>query len=433
MRTLCASLAAGLAIVNLQSGEHLIHSFETQQLTDEFWAEGANFGDFNGDGANDIVAGPFWWEGPSFEKRHEYAPATQTSKRKQDNGSEKTVKGYDPHGYSGNFFAFTGDFNRDDATDILIFGFPGEASVWYENPKGGSGHWKRHVMLEVTDNESPAFVDITGDGQREVVCSSKGFYGYAELDPKNPTALWTWHNISPNNNYHKYTHGMGVGDVNGDGRADLLEKDGWWEQPAERGPVWKHHPYKFSRGDAEPGGSQMFAYDVDGDGDNDVISALAAHGYGLAWFEQVREGNKIDFKRHLIMGSTPEENRYGVKFSQLHAVDLVDMDNDGLKDIITGKRWWAHGPGGDAEPNAAAVIYWFKTVRGKEGVDFVPHLIDDNSGVGTQVVVGKINKDSHPDVVVGNKRGVFVHLHKVKKVSEGEYRKAQPKPVAEKR
>jgi hypothetical protein len=57
------------------------------------------------------------------------------------------------------------------------------------------------------------------------------------------------------------------------------------------------------------------------------------------------------------------------------------------------------------------VIYWFELRRDKEGgVQFLPHLIDDNSGVGTQVAAEDLNGDGIPDVIVGNKKGTFVHL-----------------------
>src|SRR5256885_13646000 len=100
--TLVLSIAA-----NASAAEYLLHKFEKKQLSNEFWSEGANFGDFNHDGINDVVSGPYWWEGPSFQKRHEYAPATASYKRKAADGSEETVKGFDPHAYSKNFFAFT--------------------------------------------------------------------------------------------------------------------------------------------------------------------------------------------------------------------------------------------------------------------------------------------------------------------------------------
>jgi hypothetical protein len=173
----------------------------------------------------------------------------------------------------------------------------------------------------------------------------------------------------------------------------------------------------------------MFAYDVDGDGDNDVLTCLAAHGYGLAWYEQIRDGEKITFKAHTFVNKEPHENRYGVKFSQPHAMALADVNGDGLMDLVTGKRFWAHGPTGDAEPNAQAVLYWFQLVRRNGTAEFIPHLIDSDSGIGTQVTVQDINGDSLPDVIVGNKKGAFVHVHKAVKTDVQEWTAAQPKPL----
>jgi hypothetical protein len=178
------------------------------------------------------------------------------------------------------------------------------------------------------------------------------------------------------------------------------------------------------------GGSQMFAYDVNGDGLPDVITVLAAHGYGLAWWEQLKQRGargEIEFKQHIIIDQRPNENKYGVEFSQMHSLALIDIDGDGVKDLVTGKRFWAHGSDLDAEPNAPAVLYWFKLVRGSNGsVDYVPHLIDDNSGVGTQVMAGNIAGNGLPGIVVANKKGLFVFLQKTRRVSKAEWEKAQP-------
>jgi len=412
--------------------DHLLHQFEKVQLTDRFWSEGATFGDFNHDGNQDVASGPYWWEGPAFAARHTYYPDHRGWQQKQKVGSTQTVQGYEgalgtKNTYSDNFFAFSHDFNGDGWDDILILGFPGAESSWYENPQGKDGYWVRHVILDVTDNESPTFTDLTGDGKPEIVCSSGGYYGYASPDWDHPEKAWTFHPVTAKGPWQRFTHGMGVGDVNGDGRMDMMAKEGWWEQPTSLGgdPEWAFHPVAFSPG----GGAQMYAYDVDGDGDNDVITSLAAHGYGLAWYEHIPTPEGITFKAHTFMNKEDHENRYGVHFSQLHAIDLIDMNGDGLKDIVTGKRFWAHGPNGDAEPNAPAVLYWFELSRSKEGVDFVPHLIDEDSGIGTQVMAQDIDQDGYPEIVVGNKKGTFVHRHGVEKVDRDAWLKAQPKAL----
>lgn len=436
MNTQLRRLALVLAAISggsLFATAEEIRTFKRIQLNDQFWCEGANFGDLNKDGVNDLISGPWWYEGPDFKKRHEFYPAATTFNLKLGPMTTLKVPGFEgtlgvANRYSENFFVWAYDFNRDGWNDILLIGFPGQDTSWFENPQGKEQHWIRHKIFDQTDNESPTFTDITGDGKPELVCITKGQYGYATPDWSDPAKPWTFHPITPNNKYGNFTHGMGVGDINGDERLDLIEKNGWWEQPASLAgnPLWKFHEQPFGGG-----GSQMYAYDVNGDGLNDVITALAAHGYGLAWFEQYREGGETKFREHVFMNKSPRDNKYGVKFSEPHAIDLVDMDGDGLKDIVTGKRFWSHGRTGDPDRNDAAVLYWFKLARGdNKSVDFIPYLVDDNSGVGTQVVAGDINGDGLPDVVIGNKKGTFVHLQEKKTVSRAEWDKAQPKALA---
>lgn len=437
-RTLLALL--GLATVSQSIAEsYVLRPFRKIQVTDHFWSEGAHVGDFNRDGHPDITSGPFWYAGPSFRPRNEYRPATASFKRQHPDGQDRVIPGFEgglgvKNAYSDNFFTFTADFNQDGWTDIFVIGLPGDPAHWYENPKGGAGHWTRHVAFPVVDNESPTFLDLTGDGRPELVCNAYGRFGYATPNLAKPTEPWTFHAISPDRKYHKYYHGLGAGDINGDGKTDLLESNGWWEQPSSLAgdPEWKWHEFIFCPADpgVPVGGAQLFAYDVDGDGLNDVITSLAAHGYGLAWYQQTRSNGKIGFQRHMVINKKPHENPYGVAFSQLHALDLVDMDGDGLKDIVTGKRFWAHGPDGDPEPREPALLYWFRLVRqGSQGTHYVPYRIDDNSGVGTQVLATDLNGDSHPDIVVGNKKGTFAFIQQPRRVNRQTWEASQPRRI----
>lgn len=421
--------------VGAQTGDYVVHEFEKQELTPIYWSEGANFGDFNQDGHQDVVSGPHIFLGPDFKHRYEFYPSVAPTKRLPNDRSYYSLD---------NFFSFVFDFNADGWPDILTVGLPNTEAYWYQNPgKPFSGpppdepvHWERHFVIDRVKNEAPGFGDITGDGVPELLLAYGRHYGYASPNPVAPTLPWIFRPVSTSEEeIHHYTHGMGYGDVDGDGRNDFLTGDGWLQQPSslEGDPNWTFHPFPFAdREGADPfddlrGGGQMFAYDVNGDGLNDVITSLDAHGWGLSWFEQRRTGGKITFQEHRIMSKEAKntDNPYGVQFSQLHAVDLADVDGDGLKDILTGKTYRAHD---FADPGSreAPVVYYFRLTRNEGEVEFVPYQIDDQAGIGRQLESGDLNGDGLLDLVVGNKNGVFVFLQKVRTVDRMEWEKAQP-------
>lgn len=372
----------------------VVPRFKKLQLTNRYYCDGIDAGDINGDGHMDIVFGPYWCEGPDFKAKHPFYPDVPLPPEVSPSNS---------------MFSFVRDFSGDGQLDILVLGRVHKHSAyWYENPGKGDGDWKKHFAFERVRGESPTLFQLGKNPSPKLLSHWDGRWGWIEPSGKSAKQPWQFRSIGQDLDWPQFYHGQGIGDVNNDGRQDVILNDGWYEQPASDAKQWKLHRHRFAKG---RGGAQMFAYDVDGDGDNDIITALDGHGWGLAWFEQTTVSGKRDFKQHTIMLDREHEAKYGVAFSQPHALELADIDGDGLKDIVTGKRRWAHGPKGDIEPNAAPVVYWFQLVRDKSGVRYVPHLIDDNSGVGVQIAVKDVNGDKRLDVLTASKLGAFVFLN----------------------
>ncbi len=401
--TLSTVCPVGLALI--PKSEAAEPQFERVQLSSEFYSEGGTFGDYNGDGKGDVAVGPFIYWGPGFEKKTRYyeGPAI------------------DPIGYSENFLMYSDDVDSDGKRDILVLGFPGKESWWYQNPghdKADGGLWKRHTILDSVDNESPLIADIDGDKVLDLICSTKGCYGFASHAGRAATEPWAFRIVSPNNNYQRFTHGIGIGDVDNDGLIDLLEKDGWWKNAGKAAPadkLWEFKPHAFSAS----GGSQMYALDLDGDGKNEVLTGLVAHGFGLAYYKATN-AEATQFERIDIMTNKVETSPVGLAVSQLHAVALGDMNGDGLMDIVTGKRWWAHGNHDDGHSQPATLL-WLESQRSGGRVQFIPHVIDNSSGVGTQITVGDVNGDGLQDIVSGTKRGAHLFLQRPASLSADKY------------
>jgi len=362
-------------------------------IVDEtFRAEGVAVGDVNHDGKTDILAGDVWYAAPNWQM-HEIRPVGQYD------GSK---------GYSNCFANFAQDVNGDGWVDSIIIGMPGEPCWWYENPKNKPGHWKQRMVVNSACNETPLFVDLLGDGNPVLVFAvrPKGLMAWFSV-PNDLDGLWDMHIIAGPDapGTERYSHGLGAGDVNGDGRNDVIIKEGWWEAPED--PTqnnWEFHQAKLG-----PNCADMLVYDVDNDGDGDVITS-SAHDYGIWWFEQQPGTDGPQFEQHLIFK----------EFSQTHAIRLVDVDDDGVKDLVTGKRYFAH-QGKDPGGHEPAVLYWFELRRPQKGrVEFIPHKIDDSSGVGTQFEITDLNGDGRPDIVTSNKKGVHVFLQRRQKASRRE-------------
>lgn len=353
--------------------------FTKHIITPDFISEGVAVADVNRDGKIDIIAGAYWFEAPAWiqheiTKPVHYAPATE---------------------FSNSFLNFSLDVNLDGWADQIRISLPGEEVVWYENPGNKPGYWKMHPILPNIGNESPAFVDIDGDGREDILCNdpiAKEMIWLKSPSTKGDTA-WQRFVIATGDapGTGRYTHGLGWADMNADGRKDVIITKGWWQCPADpKQSNWVFHPADFGE-DC----SQIYPLATPNNRLPDLISA-SAHNYGIWWHERTADekGNTV-WKHHIIFN----------KFSQSHALAMSDINGDGHPDLITGKRYFAHN---EKDPGAfePSVLYWFEYKPG-DLPSWVPHLIDENSGVGLQVVVKDINSDGLPDIIVANKKGVF--------------------------
>lgn len=355
-------------------------SFEKHELADAFLSEGVAVGDVNQDGSPDVVAGSFWYEAPDWTA-HEF----------------REVKTFRDTTWGDSFFNHTVDVNGDGWPDIVRLGFPGDGFFWYENPQNSSGHWQRRTVHPSVNNEVPRFVDVNGDGRTDVVFAdgeTEQMVWYEIRESPDPS-YWRRHVISEPGapGTGRFAHGIGYGDLNGDGRRDVFVRGGWWEAPRDR----TKGPWTFHEADLGEPAAQMYAHDFDGDGDQDVVSS-SAHDYGIWWHERIAPPEAdSSWTTHLIHET----------FSQTHALLHRDVNGDGHLDLITGKRYFAHN-GKDPGGHEPAVLYWFEFQPAGGQPAWIPHSIDEESGVGVEFEYVDVVGDDRPDIVVANKKGVFV-------------------------
>jgi len=357
--------------INTLAGLPPTPAFSRLKLDSAFRSEGVAVADFNRDGRLDIATGNILYSGPDWRPQ----PML---------GSPKE---YNPEGYSEEFLCFAEELDGDGWTDLIVVGFPGAKTRWLRNPGRPGEPWREYTAVEKTGNESPDWNDVDKDGHKELLFVSEEGMAFARPGA-DPTKIWPIRVIAGTKD-PRPGHGLGTGDINGDGRDDVLCPEGFWEAPADPASVpWVFHKAKL--GFEAP--AQMVVLDVDGDGDADVVSS-GAHRYGLWWYEQTKEG------------WTPHEIDHTI--SQLHALHLADLNRDGLPDLVTGKRFWAHREGDDGI-NDPAIVCWFELRREGGQPSWIRHDIDSDSGVGLHFQIADLDGDGLLDIVTSNKKGVYL-------------------------
>ncbi|HHN46499.1 MAG TPA: VCBS repeat-containing protein [Planctomycetes bacterium] len=337
--------------------------------------EAAGVFDVNNDGAPDIVCGAYWYEAPSW-KRHKVCEVAR-------------------HGeYYDDFSTIPLDVNGDGYLDFVTGGWFGETLVWRENPKGQPVEWKTREIDKCGNIETTRAWDVDGDGEFEICpntpCGRLVFYKLIRDASGKGTGEFRKYTVSE----EASGHGLGFGDVTGDGRGCFVVRNGWWEpagDPLSDG--WQFHP-EFDLGSASV---PIIVADVNGDGVNELIVGQA-HGYGLHYYTQEKKGGKRVWTRHPI-------DPY---FSQYHEMQWVDIDGDGRCELVTGNRYRAHC-GREAGETEVVGLYIFKW----NGESFTKQVVDHGnvpgaSGTGIHMGIADIDGDGRLDIVSPGKEGLYI-------------------------
>ena len=358
-------LTSVVALVAL--ARHSAPAFEKSVLDRRFVSEGVAVADVDRDGKQDVIAGSFWYKAPEWTW-HQIAPYSPVD--------PKTA-------WSNSFHNWAADLNGDGWVDQIVIGMPGEKAVWRQNPgdPGSTAHWKEHLIWRSAGNESPLYVDLFNTGKRVLVMAYDD-QRLAWFEPStDPFKEWVCHDISgpKGAGSQRYSHGLGVGDLEplDDGRKEVITKDGYYvRRNGPDGMVWT-----FVKANLGPDCAHMLVF-------QGGVLSTSAHSRGVWWHRPGATGFET---------TTIDET-----ISVTHSAQLVTLG--GRPNLVTGKRKWAHPPGVDVGSEEPHLLVRYELAEGK----WVRHVIDDDSGVGTQFEVTDFDGDGKLDIVTANKNGVFL-------------------------
>ena len=339
--------------------------------------------DVNNDGILDIVCGDSWYEGPDYtnpKNIHPIGPIT-------------------PFGeYYDDFSTIPMDVNGNGYLDFIEGSWFVDTLRWKENSKDPNIPWREHVIDTIGNIETTRGFDIDGDGDIEIIPNAPAIpvVIYKLIKDENGKGTGKFDSFKIYD--EPQGHGIGFGDITGNGRCDIVLTNGWLEAPQKPfEEKWIFHE-DFDLGSASV---PILVYDVNGDGINDIIVGQA-HGYGLDWWEQIVnvDGSRT-WKKHPI---DPFNAQY-------HDMILADIDNDGELELITGKRYRAHCGNDPGEYDDYGLYYfkWNGESFSKQVISYGEGRVGKGTGIFFQVAdlrgIGRL------DIIVAGKDGLYVFFN----------------------
>ncbi len=332
--------------------------------------EAAGILDVNRDGKLDILSGGFWYEAPDWTKHF-----------------VREIK--EEGNYFYDFANLPMDVDGDGWMDTAGAAWHNSMVYWVRNPGKTDEPWQVFEVDTPGNMETAMAYDIDGDKQLDIlpnIMSQAAWYGFTR-DASAPQGVkWQKHPLPQ----EVAGHGLGAGDVNGDGRCDVVAPKGWLEQTADGG--WQWRP-EFELGYAS---IPILVHDADGDGDADLLWGLG-HNYGVYWMEQKTVNGQRTWEKYLIDDS----------WSQPHFLLMADLDNDGLDELVTGKRYHAHN-GHDPGGNEARCVYYYDLDPAAK--KWTRHVLHEGGtvGFGINTYAADIDGDGDLDVVAPGKSGLYL-------------------------
>jgi hypothetical protein len=372
-------------------GQGHASAWKKHTINDQSPFEAAGASDFNGDGRMDVFSGDSWYAAPDWT-RHKV---------------REVPRGTNPH-YHEDFADQPLDVNGDGRLDIVTCAYFSMKIVWLEQPKDATAPWSEHLIDTPGAMETGYLLDLYRDGTPVFLPNVGKKVVFYELQARTPELTWERRELSAS----RAGHGIGHGDINGDGRIDIITPTGWFEQPVKRDDAWT------LKSDLKLGAASIpvLVHDFDGDGDNDIVWGMG-HDFGLFWMKQAGiEDGKITWAKEEI----------DMSFSQVHALHLADFDNDGQMEFVTGKRIYAHASEPGATDAPCVFIYkfdrkssrWIKETvylgerapaapLNPEQRDALKDFRRGSAGTGLQMSVCDIDHDGDLDIVSPGKSGLY--------------------------